>query len=162
MLSYIVYSKLPSDLKREFIRSAQSNYPSVKQILQNAIEAIKMLLIVRNTLTNHSCIKTNKIFGTIKYEDKTNPKKVPFYTPKVNRKPSTLENFRTTVHSKRRTKHCRFCNMDGNMNDFCPKDETHEAKVNRCFELKLCTRCSSEKHSSDRCPVNDLRFLFEC
>lgn len=99
LLSHIVFSKLPSDLERELIRSAQSNYLSVKQILQNAIEAIKTLLIVRNAPTNPSCIKTNKIFGTIKYEDKTSPKKAPFYTPKANRKPSILENFRNFAKS---------------------------------------------------------------
>lgn len=82
-MSPIVFTKLPSDLKRELIRSTRSNYLTVNQILQNASDAIKKLLIA----TKLSGIKINKRFGTPKYENKTSPKKASFYTPKSNRKP---------------------------------------------------------------------------
>lgn len=73
LLSHIVFFKLPSDLKRELIHSAHSNYLSVNQILQNA-SAMKMLLIVRNAPKNPSSIKTNKRFDIPRYENKISPK----------------------------------------------------------------------------------------
>lgn len=65
-----------------------------------------MLLIVRNAPTKLSGIKTNKRFGTPKYENKTSPKKASFYTPKSNGKPFALENVHTAVYGKHRTKAC--------------------------------------------------------
>lgn len=93
----------------QLIHSAHSIYLTVNQLLQNASEAIKMLLIARNAPTKLSGIKINKKFGTSKSENKTGPKKASFYTPKSNRKPSAMENFHTAVYGKRRTKHCILC-----------------------------------------------------
>ena len=63
-----------------------------------------------------------------------------------------LENFVTNVTRGPRPLHCKFCDSDGHSSYYCSQYKTREQRVERCKALKLCFRCTSNKHITTGCP----------
>ena len=47
--------------------------------------------------------------------------------------------------------HCRFCNVNGHTNLYCPNYLTCDARIKKCKELKICIHCTSLRHESEHC-----------
>ena len=44
----------------------------------------------------------------------------------------------------------------------CSLYQTTSSRISRCKELKLCTLCSSAKHSEEDCPARKYELSYEC
>ena len=147
-LSFVVFAKLPCSLKREIINQTHTNYPSINDIFDKYSDIIKTLVITKNKFANSRYTK----------------KKDNTLTPKVQTTtPSSLENFATNSDGLNAYKpHCKFCNLEGHSMAGCSKYKNHTARISRCKELKLCTHCSSNKHTSDDCYGKNNKLSFPC
>src|ERR1700755_1102854 len=57
---------------------------------------------------------------------------------------------------------CKFCSSHGHVMTNCNVYENYDSRVKRCNEIKLCSRCSSSKHSADQCPGLNNKLSFSC
>ena len=62
----------------------------------------------------------------------------------------TLDNFHTKTGPV--VFHCRFCDVQGHSSFYCQKYKTLDERKKRCEELKLCFKCTSNKHLHNTCP----------
>ena len=100
LLSHIMFSKLPTSVKRELIHKVDNNYPSLTEIFQNYREIIKTL--VRNSKPRESNAKSDNSFrhkgNSLGLTKQTPKQQTPSKTnPTHNSSPSTLENFNTSM-----------------------------------------------------------------
>ena len=65
---------------------------------------------------------------------------------------ATLENFHVRSGKDKIIFHCRFCDVDGHSSYYCDQYKTLEQRKDRCKELKLCFKCTSNKHIASACP----------
>jgi len=56
-------------------------------------------------------------------------------------------------------KPCKFCSSTSHSMLNCLKYPTHDSRIDRCKELKLCIKCTSSKHISRDCKI---RLDFKC
>ena len=100
LLSHIIFSKLPTSVKRELVHKVDNNYPSLSEIFDNYREIIKTL--VRISKPRESNAKSDNGFrhrGNSHGLNKQTPKQqTPSKAnPTNNSSPSTLENFNTST-----------------------------------------------------------------
>ena len=100
LLSHIIFSKLPTSVKRELVHKVDNNYPSLSEIFENYREIIKTL--VRISKPRESNAKSDNSFhhkGNSHGFTKQTPKQqTPSKAnPTNNSSPSTLENFNTST-----------------------------------------------------------------
>ena len=100
LLSHIIFSKLPTSVKRELVHKVDNNYPSLSEIFENYREIIKTL--VRISKPRESNAKSDNGFrhkGNSHGLNKQTPKQqTPSkVNPTNNSSPSTLENFNTST-----------------------------------------------------------------
>jgi len=136
-ISHIIFNKLPMPVRQEMVRKVGNNYPSIDDIFTNYVDVIK-------TLTLRSPAK-----------DSSTPNK-PSIAPKNRSDPvddSTLRapkpvllNASATVRGT-----CKFCSSKDHSMFRCPNYTSNAARVRRCKELRMCSMCSSSKHSSGAC-----------
>ena len=100
LLSHIIFSKLPTSVKRELVHKVDNNYPSLSEIFENYREIIKTL--VRISKPRESNAKSENGFrhrGNSHGLNKETPKQqTPTKAnPTNNSSPLTLENFNTSM-----------------------------------------------------------------
>ena len=163
LASHIVFSKLPNIIKKELVHKVNSNYPSLKDLLENYNDIIKTLA--------RTSYKKDKYNDKSNANDKNNAndKDKGQSNNKYNRlgaKPkqaTTLENFATTTETNLTYKSlCKFCNIEGHSMYSCAGYPTFSARIQRCKELRLCENCSSLKHDSKKCYGKENKLTYEC
>ena len=160
LISHILFSKLPVSLKKELIHKVDTNYPTVVDLFDNYNDLIKTLL--RTSSRNKSDNKDNSVKPKTWHNGKAMHFSSNIKPASTLAKPSTLENFETSITVSSDKKFCKFCAAHGHTMVSCSKYGTVEARKNRCKELKLCNTCSSNKHLSDKCPGKDNKMSFPC
>ena len=158
LISHIIFSKLPKSFVKELIHKIDSNYPTVLDLFEFYNEIIKTLVKTTSKYSSESkdSVRPKTGNGGKTYFSSNNVK------PERKFKPSTLENFETTVTVNEQGKFCKFCATQGHSMVSCTKYNTVEARKARCRELKLCFCCTSYKHLSDKCPGKENKLSFPC
>ena len=141
-VSHIIFSKIPSVIQKSIIAKCQTNYPTLDNIFDNIKKEIETY--------NKTKIKKSE---TSKVSNVSNWKPTGSSvdgSSKGGATSGTLENFHTKTGQM--TFHCRFCDLDGHSSYYCSKYKTLDQRKDRCKELKLCFKCTSNKHLADTCP----------
>ena len=136
LMSFLVFRKLPSEVKRDLIRVAETDYPDLKQILNETPKIISSLQRARDIQSGGRFNQKNEINSPVDTAETSHP------SPKA-----TLGSFHNTV-KKGYAKHCKFCNADGHTAPSCRTYNTLAAREGRCRELNLCERCTSSQHAA--------------
>ena len=161
LISHIIFSKLPTSIKRELVHRVGTNYPTVVDLFNHYNDVIKTLLRTSNVSRN----KDGREFQN-KYKNKSDWRENKCSNVKQaegNFKPSTLENFKTSVDVNVDSgRFCKFCSIQGHSMVSCNTYNTLDARRKRCKELKLCFFCTSNKHLSDKCPGKNNMISFPC
>ena len=170
LISHIVFSKLPLEVKREMVHKVSDNYPTITDIFDNYNEVIKTLTkttSVRPKIVSKPIMKPfNKPFGKpfIKpvagYNDSTSKFK-------IKEGKSTMENFKTvntvkTVDTKVNKLICKLCGAEGHTLGKCHSYVNHTDKIIRLRDLGLCSRCAGSGHSENECYGKQNKLRFEC
>ena len=138
LVSHIIFAKMPSVIQKALIEKAKSNYPTIDQIFDNIKDVIET-----NLKTKPKRVETNR---------------APDWKPSGSNMEggskggATLENFHTRAGPNKTVFHCKFCQVDGHSSFYCNQYKTLEQRKARCIELKLCFRCTSNKHIANACP----------
>ena len=148
LVSKIIYSKLPQAVQRELIKKVASNYPTLDHIFDNIKDIIETLVKTKYKKPEPYKLESNKGYKP----NKTNPESKP-----------ALENFATGIgHGNQFVLHCKFCDQDGHSSYYCNQYKTLEERLERCRFLKLCFRCTSNKHRADSCPGKTSKLYNPC
>ena len=158
LVSHIVFSNLPANFRQELARKVNNNYPSLIQIFDNYVDVIRTLNIKispsskhnesssshfakssTNTLLSRKPDQFSSSEGAARFESKLDPKLDP--------KSDSKWDVRSEVR-----KMCKLCSGSGHSMIQCRKYGTHESRVLRCNDIKVCSLCTSTKHTKDRCP----------
>ena len=81
---------------------------------------------------------SNKTSSVASNNHSLEPKKISLHT-----------NSAFAERSNDKRKQCKFCNVPGHSMYTCRKYSSHEARVARCNDLKLCQQCTSSKHTEN-------------
>lgn len=146
LVSSIIYAKLPSAIQRELIAKVDSNYPTMDHIFDNIKAIIKTLNQVKPKKSEPP--KSERAESN---KHNVNKNFRPENRPVPENKPA-LENFATSANRGSVQHHCKFCDKSGHTSYYCTQYKTREQRVERCTALKLCFRCTSNKHSAPSCP----------
>ena len=165
LISHIIFQKLPSSVKRELIRKANDNYPTIVELFANFNEILKTLLKTTNQNRHEMKDESVRPKNQNKF-NKFNGKNSPQNFPDANQgKRSTLENFETSTspsNEQSRSRFCKFCVSHGHSMTYCTRFKTVDARKARCKELRLCAFCSSNKHTNEECPGKENKLSFPC
>ena len=174
-LGYSIFSKLPSELKKELIHAVGTNYPTLNHILDKYADVVKTLVITKTRAPSKPLKQPPPDYSDWEPDPYTNSKpdrgreNVPDNRPRgldiypkdtCSNKRTALENFATQVGTRSFPENCKFCNADGHQARFCAKYNTLSTRRARCEELKLCSLCTRADHLADTCPGkrNGLRY----
>ena len=160
IVSHIVVHNLPSNFRQELMRKLENNYPNLLQLFEHYVDICKTL-----NLNSHEsgfrpkngqiAIKNGAVFGSNRSNFETISNNT---TVQPNTMTSKYENNRKTSYNPNFIKKsCKFCNNEEHSMINCTKYISHESRINRCKELKMCFKCSSLKHISKNCK-KDLDF----
>ena len=138
LLSHIIFGKLSRELRQAFVRECGTDYPTLSKIFEISRKVINSLLKNRKHTSSKSASKPNSHSKT--------------WQNRNNKPDNPILNFAASEASKPMILHCRFCNVDGHSNLFCPNFPTHDDRIKKCKELKLCHNCTSIKHEPSNCP----------
>ena len=139
----IVYAKLPTVVQKALIEKVSSNYPTLDHIFNNIKDIIEKLV-----KTKSKKVENLKKTDNSKTDSNKNSKSNKF---SPNHKPA-LENFATGIDRGNKVFHCKFCDSDGHSSFYCSQYKTREQRLDRCKILRLCFKCTSNKHLTDTCP----------
>ena len=141
LVSHFVFHKLPVGFKQELVRKLNDNYPSITDIFDNYVEVIRTLNIQRTNVPA-SC-----------------PGKSTWPTKPLTTitKTSAIKEISNFSH---KPKYCKFCTATGHTMLHCRKYPSYEARKKRCLDLKMCIRCSSQKHIASTCSSLDFNCSF--
>ena len=177
LLSHIIFSKLPTSVKRELVHKVDNNYPSLTENFDNYREIIKTLVSVSKP--RDSSAKSDNGFrhkGNSHGLTKQSPKQqTPSKAnPTHNSSPSTLENFITSMSNveskpsprgspnpKKSGKHCELCSGPHSMSQ-CDNYKSLSDRQVRCVNLQMCKLCTSYKHNASFCLGKDDKLPFVC
>lgn len=137
IVSHVIFGKLPVPFKRELVRKVNNNYPTLQQIFDNHVDVVETL-------------KVGSLARSVKHDrprDFSEPD--PKHRPEMSAKPLFANAAVTTFDRKI----CKFCLGLSHSMLNCPVYSSHQSRVDRCVELKLCAGCSSSKHNIDECNV---------
>lgn len=152
IVSSLVFSKLPSAFRQELARKVNTNYPNLIQLFDNYVSVIEILSLRSSRLDQTtSSASSNNSFGS----HKSFPKK---YEPKVDSKPRQVFS-NATVNSVVPKRPCKFCSGSSHSMLQCAIYPSHQARVTRCTELKICSKCTSSKHAGVECTA---KLDFDC
>ena len=141
LISHFVFHKLPFVFQQELVRKLNNNYPSIEEVFNNYVEVIRTLGLQR---TPASVSNVNRSASGIR----------PVTTIT---KAGTVEEPNNVVN---KPKYCKFCVATGHTMLHCRKYSPFDARKRRCFELKMCVRCSSLKHTANNCSALDFSCSF--
>ena len=141
MVGYVVFNKLPTQLKKALIEKTGSNYPSIKDILDHHFELIKMLRMTKYT-----------------------PREKFSKGSKSGTAPAALQNFATNTSqvTQKSEFSCGFCGARGHSALVCSRYNTHQIRLDRCGAAGLCTLCTSSNHNQSKCPGKDSKLRYPC
>ena len=146
LIAHIIFSKLPSLLKRELTHKCANNYPTLSQIFDNYGDCVAA--IVRT--------QPSKIIKTEKPDIKIPPfKKIPKKVPAIMPPQSSLQSFQVATkggNKKFTPPPCKLCGEQSHTMSKCAHYATYDSRIKRCEDLKLCSLCSSAKHATVDCP----------
>jgi len=131
LVSHIIFNKLPSAFQQEIVRKLNSNFPSLKQILDNYVDVICTL-----NLRPNKNIKS----------DNSNASESVHQARIVSRSATLSKN-----NGREVVRLCKFCTSTGHNMIQCDRYVGYEARKKRCLELKMCIKCSSQKHKAPDC-----------
>ena len=137
LVSSIVFEKLPPSVQRALIEKVSNNYPTLENIFEHTKCIITTILKTKSKRVEPKFEANNKNFKPYKSNSEPKP---------------ALENFATSIGRGNQSYHCKFCDNDGHSSYYCAVYKTREQRVERCKALKLCFRCTSNKHHSSSCP----------
>ena len=155
LLSHIVFHRLPNPFKQELVRKINNNYPKLNDIFDNYAEIVRTLNLKQNS---RSFEKNN--LDKVNLDKNKETSKVNSNLPYLQ---SSVLNTGTvssaSAQSFKDIKNCKFCTCSGHSMVNCKKFASHQSRVNRCKELNICSKCSSQKHKAKDCnrPLN-----YEC
>ena len=135
-VGHLIFNKLPDAFRLELARKLDSNYPSYKNIMDHYVDVI-------NTL------KLNPVRSETR--DRKDSRFVVNYSASQNEPQN--ESKKPEPKSSNFSK-CKLCSLNNHRMISCFKYSTHDARVKRCRELKLCEHCTSSKHDSGSCSRN--------
>ena len=141
-VSHIIFSKIFAVIQKELISKCQTNYPTMDNVFDNIKEAIKTYL-----KTKVKKPEPNKVANVSNW--KPNGSSMDGGS-KGGANSGTLDNFHTKTGPV--VFHCRFCDVQGHSSLYCSKYKTLDERKKRCEELKLCFKCTSNKHLQNTCP----------
>ena len=147
LVSKIVYSKLPPVVQTAVIEKAASNYPTLTDIFDNMNEIIEKLNKTKPNKDQPKFLPKPKHSGQVL---------------KFNSSKPALENFATGANRGGVVLHCKFCDKDGHSSYYCNEFKTNEQRNDRCKQLKLCFKCTSNKHVSPNCPGKRGALYYPC
>ena len=162
LLSHIIFSKFSKELRQAFTWECKTDYPTFAQILDTYSKVINSL--VRNRRPKPASKPHSKPGNFSRPWQNKNPNfnnptptlnfAVPEASKPCQNNANTTQNlnYAVTESNKPLVLHCRFCNVDGHSNLFCPNFPSYEDRVKKCKELKLCHNCTSVKHDASSCP----------
>ena len=131
LLSHIIFSKLPNAIKRELVHKVGTNFPSIVHLFDHYNDIIKTLVRTSYKRENNND-KSHFTKQSLHYKS-GNQSEI-----KKNRPVSTLENFKTNAENASNHKYCKFCNEFSHSMFTCSRFSTHESRLTRCKEFKLC------------------------
>ena len=143
-VSHIIFSKIPSVIQRSLIAKSKSNYPTLDNIFENIKEVIETYNKTKPTTKKSEPI--NMLNGQ---NWKPNSSSMDV-SSKGGATSGTLHNFHTK--SGQMVFYCKFCDVEGHSSYYCSKYRTLDQRKDRCKELKLCFKCTSNKHLAKDCP----------
>ena len=145
MLSHIIFNKLSKELQQAFIWECKTDYPTFDQLLKSYSKVI-------NSFGRHPR-KRSAVKPALNVS-KSNHYNRPWQNKIPNNNAPTM-NFAVASSSKnsqeKQDLHCRFCNVNGHTNLYCPNYLTCDARIKKCKELKICIHCTSLRHESEHC-----------
>ena len=71
-------------------------------------------------------------------------------------------NFVTSSNPTSFVYYCRFCQLEGHSNVYCPKFVTLAERLEKCKKLGICSKCTSIRHPIGSCPGNHNNLLRPC
>ena len=147
LISHIVFNKFPQDFKQELGRKLANNFPSIQEIFNNYAEIIQILQLkdVPDGKSRSNGFEFSKSKGPSRHAA---PTQVNWGTVKTSGKTEWAAN-----------RNCKFCTCVGHSMLACKKFPSYKSRVDRCIDLKICSLCSSRKHTKFECkkPLD-----FEC
>lgn len=140
IVSHIIFAKLPVQFKRELVRKVDNNYPSLNNIFDHHVDVVETLKV--------GSFPRNVRQDRYKNSGQSVPKSQPEKT--INPRPV----FSNTAVATQERKTCKFCLGLNHSMLHCPVYSTHQSRVDRCKELKLCASCSSSRHNKIECKTD--------
>ena len=151
-LSHIVFSRLPVGFKKELVHKLDNNYPTLIQVFDNYAEVMRTLNLKNNSkpidLTSISNEKRDF------FPAKFNKAKCDVFTNSKFGSGVTISKTKHDLPTDYRLdskRICKFCNGVGHSMFTCRKYGSHETRISRCRELRMCEVCTSVKHQKDKC-----------
>ena len=156
MISHLVFHKLPADFKQELVRKLANNFPSIEDIFNNYVEVIRTLNL-QGKCGPDSKVANNSV--TVNNISKAAAVNTSLTSSTSSRNKLDQSSYKDNSKSVIKPKYCKFCCATGHTMLHCRKYATHEARIKRCNDLKMCKNCSSQRHFSGKC---NSRLDFAC
>ena len=138
-LSHLIFSKFTLELRQAFKWELKEEYSTFSKILETYCKVTTQLGNVKAEKAQH--------------QSASDQFSKPPHKSKYKYKNKSEFNFSTQVQSF--TPHCRFCVTDGHNSVDCTTYATHQQRLDKCRELKLCTQCTSPNHTpGPLCPAS--------
>ena len=144
-MSYIVFDKLPNTFKQELVRKIGNNYPKLKDIFDNYADIIHMLNLRQYKNNERPFLDKSKDHSNL--ENKVSK---PIFENSILRAASV--NSAKNASKTDIPKNCKFCTCSGHTMLNCKKYPSYQTRKARCIELKICAKCTGQKHSESDCP----------
>ena len=132
LISHLVFHKLPTNFQQELVRKLNCNYPSINDVFEHYVDIIRTINLKTNKATGNT--KTVLVNPCDRLDGVTRAGAV---APQSN--------------YNEKTKYCKFCSSTGHSMLRCQRYSNYGDRKARCAELKLCFKCSSQKHLAKQC-----------
>jgi len=133
--SHIVFHKLPIQFQQELVRKLNNNFPSLKDIIENYVDVINL----RPPKANLS------------ESEKSHVPSIAFRSTTAGSKRDYSGQRAKYDSSRDVPKFCKFCATPGHTMLNCQRYVSRNDRARRCQELKMSTRCTSQRHSAAEC-----------
>lgn len=147
----LILEKLPAVIVELFQQKLNKTYPTLSEIREN----FPSILTLYNSNSHKAKLDSASASATTKSKMvSTIPKKENSYFNKREKreKHATLQAFNTNIAYK-----CKFCS-EAHASKLCETYNNHDARIQRCHQLNLCTRCTGI-HNTKECRT---RLKFPC
>lgn len=157
LIETILLDKLPPKVINLFQQILGTTYPELKDIRDKFPEILNRFNSTIKAETNQ--FNENKQRDYHKNNSHKNSKTLE--KPAEPNKPNTLNNFNVNATSSNYGK-CKFCDSEDHHSNKCDKYKDNGARIKRCQQLDLCTRCTGSGHNIKDCKSVFRRNCFNC